>query len=177
MARPVTTEESDRRRAELDAQRAAANPALHALRADAKAIRAALLAGTLAATPDMEATILRTLETAERALLTAEGTALALGAALAGISRLPAPAAEPSINHHRRRTVDPLAIVDLTTVYWPEQARRGGYTTWTAPLPPPYVWGKLPEGAHYTPNRAAVEYALRRVAAMYDVRRAMALVA
>lgn len=55
---------------------------------------------------------------------------------------------------------DAPAIVDLTTRFWPQQARRLAGLEWTAERPPEYLWGIPPAGARYVPAEAATMLAV-----------------
>lgn len=71
---------------------------------------------------------------------------------------------------------EPPTIIDLTSKYWPAQARRLAGLEWTAELPPPFVWGVPPAGARYMPVPAATFLALEFAAVLFGVPRVRALV-
>lgn len=73
-------------------------------------------------------------------------------------------------------TPRPLAIVDLTTGYFPDQAQRLLGLPWTAPRPPPFVWGEPPPGCRYEPHEAAVRVALMLAVQVIGVDRVRRLV-
>lgn len=71
---------------------------------------------------------------------------------------------------------DAPAIVDLTTRFWPQQARRLAGLTWTADQPPEYLWGAPPPSARYVPAEAATWLALMFAADLFGADAARALV-
>lgn len=73
--------------------------------------------------------------------------------------------------------LEPRTLIDLTTAYQPVQARRLlGRSDWTAPLPPPFVWGEPPPTTRYRPSRHAVRIAVVLAADIFGMDRARALV-
>lgn len=61
-------------------------------------------------------------------------------------------------------------IVDLTTCYWPEQARAIGGYAWPGALPPRFFWGgakHLPVGVFYRPEPEAIRFVLKAAAQFY----------
>jgi hypothetical protein len=62
-------------------------------------------------------------------------------------------------------------LVDMTTGFWPEQAKLLKGFEWKADPPPPYFWGTAQElgenGGFYKPERKAVELTLRTIFRMY----------
>lgn len=72
--------------------------------------------------------------------------------------------------------LEPRTLIDLTTGYQPVQARRLLNKEWTAPLPPPFVWGLPPDSCRYKPSRHAVRIAVMLAADVIGIERATALV-
>lgn len=60
-------------------------------------------------------------------------------------------------------------IIDLTTCFWPEQARMLNGFDWPGDLPPDYLWvtpDQWPANAHYRPNPQAISYVYQMMRAM-----------